>query len=132
MDEKLRELFADNLKWQLERNHKSQADMCAYMQVSSATGSDWVNGNKMPRVDKIQSLANWLHCRLSDLLEEPDKNAPSYYLDPAVADMAQQAYDDPDTRLLLDAKRDLSEEDLDTVVSLIKRLKKDSEQGGDY
>ena len=37
--------------------------------------------------------------------------------------LAQEAANDPETRLLLDAKRDLSPEDMQYVISLIKHLK---------
>ncbi len=51
-------------------NEKSQADLCRFIKVSSATVSDWCNGVKMPRTDKIQSICNWLSIDLSDLLTE--------------------------------------------------------------
>ena len=70
--EELMKIFSRNLERLLVDRKKSQADMARYMCVSSATASEWVNGKKMPRTDKIQSLANWLNVELSDLLT--DKN----------------------------------------------------------
>lgn len=70
MDEQLRKRFAKNLKAALEHEGKTQADMAKYMHVSTATASDWCNGNKMPRADKLQSLSNWLSIELADLLVE--------------------------------------------------------------
>ena len=49
--------------------------------------------------------------------------ADSYYSNPETARLAEEAANDPDMRLLLDAKRDLSPEDLQYVISLIKHLK---------
>ncbi len=47
----------------------------------------------------------------------------SYYLNPETARLAQEAANDPETRILLDAKRDLSPEDMQYVISLIKHLR---------
>lgn len=63
----------------------------------------------------------------SDLtnVNEKKKLSSGYYLDEKVAPKAQEIYEDRDTRILLDAKRDLKKEDLDYIVGLVKRLKGD-------
>ena len=66
--------FARNLKQHLAEGDKTQADLARYLHVSTAAVSDWANGNKMPRTDKIQSICNWLHIDLQDLLTEPQKD----------------------------------------------------------
>lgn len=47
-----------------------------------------------------------------------------YYLDPETARLAQEAANDPEFRLLLDAKRDLSPEDMRIIIDLAKNLLK--------
>lgn len=69
----LKLIFARNLKRRLSESNKTQADLARYLRVSTAAVSDWANGNKMPRADKIQSICNWLHIDLQDLLTEPQK-----------------------------------------------------------
>lgn len=63
-------IFSKNLKNILDQKGKSQNELSHYMHVSASTVSDWIHGNKMPRMDKIQSIANWLMVQKSDLLEE--------------------------------------------------------------
>ena len=70
MSENIKAVFSKNLTNQLYIHNKTQADICKRMNVSSATASDWCNGKKLPRLDKIQSLCNWLDIEKSDLLEE--------------------------------------------------------------
>lgn len=70
----LKATFARNLKQHLVEGNKTQADLARYLHVSTAAVSDWANGNKMPRADKIQSICNWLHIDLQDLLAEPQKD----------------------------------------------------------
>ena len=72
-DNELREIFSKNLRYYLEVNEKSQADLRRYMGVSSATASDWCNARKIPRTDKIQAICTWLGVELEDLLTEKDK-----------------------------------------------------------
>ena len=60
--------FAGKLKQALLLNKKTQADVACYMHVSSATVSDWCNGKKVPRIDKLQVLCAWLNIDMSDIL----------------------------------------------------------------
>lgn len=69
-EETLREIFAKKLNYYLSLSGKNQADLCKYMSVSSATASDWCNGNKMPRADKIEKIAHWLNVGIGDLMED--------------------------------------------------------------
>lgn len=48
-----------------------------------------------------------------------------YYLDDEVAIMAQEIHDNPELRILFDASRKVSKEDLQLVVDMVKRLKGD-------
>ena len=127
MDEKLKELFSKNLVEQLLAKGETQASMARYMKISSATASDWCNGRKMPRVDKIQSLCNWLGIELSDLLEEK-KDVPTngqeseYYLDEETREIVELMHKDPQYRTLFSASRKLSKEDLQIIMSMIERM----------
>ena len=89
LDEQKR-IFSTNLKKHLERADKSQTDLQRYIGVSSSTVSDWIHGVKMPRMDKIQSIANWLRVQKSDLLEEKNND-----------DLIESYMSDPDLRRLV-------------------------------
>ena len=99
MDEKLREEFAKNLKICMDAAGKKQIDLCQYMQVSSATASDWCNGVKLPRLDKIVSIANWLNVDLSELVSNQQKKVA-----PAFAKLAVSLNDEGKKRLFEYAK----------------------------
>ena len=129
-DNELRRIFANNLKYYLNLNGYSQADMARYMKVSTATTAKWCTGVTMPRVDKIQSLCNWFGIEKSDLLEErKSKNTDSgsanmWYLDRETAELAQELKDNPELRVLLDAARDVRPEDLRVVQATIEALRR--------
>ena len=42
------------------------------MHIKYSTLSDWINGNKYPRIDKIEILANYFGIEKSDLIEKRD------------------------------------------------------------
>lgn len=63
-------LFSKKLNYWLERRGKTQADLYKQLNVSSATASDWCNNKKMPKADKLVTIAKWLMIELSDLLED--------------------------------------------------------------
>ena len=63
-------IFAKNLKQQMELKGKSRRDVCAALGFSYYTFSDWVNGKKYPRMDKVEMLADYFGILKSDLIEE--------------------------------------------------------------
>ena len=71
--EELKEIFSENLLYWLAYRGKTQADLYRMAGVSSATASDWCNGKKIPRTDKLVDIAQWLMIELSDLLYKNSK-----------------------------------------------------------
>lgn len=125
--ERQRKIFSNNLKRYLESYGKTQLDLSRYIGVSTATVSDWCNGKKMPRMDKIQAISDWMHIQKSDLLDE-EQEGDGYYINPETAQAAQEIFENKELRLLFDAARDASPEDLMTAYNVILALKK-KEQG---
>lgn len=52
----------------------------------------------------------------------PNEEQPSYYLDPEVAQLAQELYERPEMRVLFDASRNASPEDIEQVAALLEKL----------
>ena len=55
----------------MKQNDLIQADIASKMEVSTAIVTEWVKGRKLPRVDKIQKLANIFGCEISELIDGP-------------------------------------------------------------
>ena len=72
----------------------------------------------MPSREALEAIADFFNVDMDYLLGKTDISM--YYLRPEVAAKAQEIYEDPETRILLDAKRDLTTEDLDVVLNMIK------------
>ena len=57
------------MKKYMQASGKSRKDICQALGISYFTVSDWVNGKKYPRMDKIELLANYFGIQKSDLIE---------------------------------------------------------------
>lgn len=55
--------------------------------------------------------------------EEPTE-PQGYYINPETAALAQELHDKPELRILMDASRDLSPEDVKFVAEMVQRMKK--------
>ncbi len=129
-DEKLRQIFSKNLRHYLDVNGYSQADLARHMKVTTATTAKWCTGQTLPRIDKVQSICNWLGIKKTDLLEDGmDSEKDRYYINPETAKIAQQIYDDPDLHALFDAAADSAPEDMQMAADLLRRLKKTNPDG---
>lgn len=65
-----REIFSRNLNRKMEEAGKTRMDICDSLGFSYYTVTDWVKGKKMPRMDKVEKLAKYFGCLISDLIEE--------------------------------------------------------------
>ena len=62
--------FATNLKRYMALKEKSRKDLATDLGISYYTVTDWVNGKKYPRMDKVEKLAKYFGILKSDLIEE--------------------------------------------------------------
>lgn len=76
-DEDYRIIFARNLNKYMEICNKKQADIINDLGINKSAISTWINGTRMPRMDKVQALADYFGVNKSDLLEEKDSNGLS-------------------------------------------------------
>ena len=65
-----RSIFANNLNKYMRLKNVSRRDLSEALGYSYYTVTDWVNGKKYPRMDKVEQLANYFGIQKSDLIEE--------------------------------------------------------------
>lgn len=85
----------------------------------------------IPSLETLRKLASAMYINIDTLVATLDgeqdvslqtKDA-GYYTDPEVAEYAEELRTNPKYRLLFDASKDLSKEDIDFVVNMIEQLK---------
>lgn len=74
--------FAQNLKNIMQKRNKTQSDLVKDLSFRQATVSDWLNGKKYPRMDKVEKLANYLGVSINELLMQsvPESPVPALQL----------------------------------------------------
>lgn len=81
-------------------------------------------GDDNTKLSTLRRLSKVMNCTLDELIDEPTQG---YYTNPEAAQMAQELYDNPGMRILFDAAKDVSAEDLKVAADLIARMKKKEE-----
>lgn len=69
-----REIFAENLHNLLDSRGVDQTVLAEHLGVSDAAVHYWLNGEKYPRIDKIQKIADYFNVPKSRLTEEQATN----------------------------------------------------------
>ncbi|HCI18406.1 MAG: helix-turn-helix transcriptional regulator [Lachnospiraceae bacterium] len=116
-----RKIFARNLNKYLEQYDKTQKEVADAIGVIPSTFNTWCLGIALPRMGKVQALADYFHINKSDLIEDKNDNN-SYYLDNDAAAVAQFLYENPDYKVLFDATRKVKPEDIQLVKELLDRF----------
>lgn len=82
-----------------------------------------------PTLGNMQAIASALGCTLDDFVSNgsPEDTA-SYYLDPAAAEAARELYERPELKVLFDASRNVTKEDVLDVAKILEKFKQE-EQG---
>lgn len=92
--------------------------------VSQSTLSDWKRGISTPKQDKLQKIADYFSVSLEYLMTGEEKEGDKYYLNDETAQVAQEIFENRDLRVLFDAARDATPEDLQTTYNMLMALKK--------
>ena len=125
-DELQKKIFSRNLNKYINSSGKKQNEIAADINVIPQTLNSWCTGQAMPRIGKIQLLADYFGINKSDLLEDKDdSNEDDYYLNDDARDMAQFLYDNPDYKVLFDASRKVKKEDIEFVKQMLDRLNRE-------
>ena len=77
--------------------------------------------------DKIEALAKLYGVQPEYIMgwdSSTPKPSPSYYVDPETAELADRLKNQPGMRMLFDAAKDASPEDLEMVAAMIRKFKK--------
>jgi len=124
-DNEQKTAFSKNLNYFLQLNCKSQKEVADILEIGLSTFNSWCTGAKMPRMDKIQKLADYFGIKKSDLIDDKsEKQEQGYYLNEKTKQIAQEIFENKELRMLFDASRNASPEDLKAVHDLLLQMKR--------
>lgn len=64
-----KQIFSENLCKLLSQSGKTQLDLALQLGVAPSSVSSWCNGEKMPRMDKVERMAQYFNVPVSSLIE---------------------------------------------------------------
>lgn len=76
-EEEQKRVFSSNLRALMNERNKTQKEVAAAIGVSPQTFNTWMQGVAIPRMGKIQNLADYFNVNKSVLIDAPAANAPS-------------------------------------------------------
>lgn len=123
-DDVQKKIFTKNLNSYINASGKTQLEISKHIGVSPQTFNTWCKGIAIPRMGKVQALADYFGINKSDLLEEKTESDDSYYINEETRKIAQEIYDNDELSLLFDAARDAAPEDLKTIHTMLLALKR--------
>lgn len=115
-----RETFSTNLQRKMKEAGKTRTDICEALGFSYYTVTDWVKGKKMPRMDKVDKLAKYFDCLISDLIEEKtEEQIEIQKKNDILSDIILQLRDDNELLGIVETLANLDTEKRNLVKSVI-------------
>lgn len=118
--EEMKLAFAKNLRTLMEAHDCTQEDIAKVCNVSQQTVSDWLNGKKYPRMDKVEAMLVRFNVPMNALINDGKEPTEQYYTDPETAKMAQFLHDNPEYKVMFDSTRDLDPKSVQEIIAFIK------------
>ena len=94
----------------MEVKNVNRKDVATVLGISYFTISDWVNGKKYPRMDKVELLANYFGVLKSDLIEMESDPTPS----------SQALAITEEEKMMLELFRKVPEDKQQMVIQMVK------------
>lgn len=108
----LKEYFGRQLTRFLEANGRTQKELADRLGVSKQIVSKWCHGTRIPRMNKIQTIAEFLNCTVTDLIDYEGTWTPD-----AVKDELFEK-----RKVLFSMSDKASAEDLDKIITIVKTI----------
>jgi len=118
-----KKIFSRNLNYYMNLNNKTQTDLINDLGFNKSAVSTWCNGTRLPRMDKVEILAQYFGINRSDLIEDKNEQVDDhYYLNDETRQIAQEAFENPELRTLFKVARNMPPERLKAHIEFMKSL----------
>ncbi len=115
-----REIFQENLLALLNKKDYSQNEVAKRIGVSPQTFNTWCRGIAIPRMSKIQKLADFFGVDKSQLLDEQTKKDNEESIFSEVDDMTNELFEKH--KLLFSKTKNASVNDMKKIIAIVDTL----------
>lgn len=107
----------------LKRFGVSSAEVCRATGIGQSTISNWKSRRNLISGKNAQLIADFFNVSVDYLMTGKEKEGEeSYYFDDDAREMAQFLFENPEYKVLFDASRKVSKEDIATVKAIMDRF----------
>lgn len=116
-----KETMSKNLKYYIEQSGKDRRTLSEIWGFPYSTVTDWINGKKYPRIDRIEVMADYFGILKSDLIEErTEEHREMQKKNDTLTDIVLRLRTDD---VFLEAVESLNKMDSDKLSSLLAFMK---------
>ena len=118
------------LRKAVENSGYSQTQLCEITGINKGALSSYLSGRYYPKQQAIERLSEALNVPIFWLMgydtesDSDSQEEDSYYIDKEARELAQFLYENPKYKILFDAAKDVSADDLEMVKTIIDKFKK--------
>ena len=113
--------IADNIKYQMAVKGVTNKELCNALGFKYTTFLDWINSKTVPRIDKLEMMANYFGCLKADLIEEQTEEMRQQKKDnKTIANLAIRMQKDDSFFKAVKAIDELEPEKINSLLALLK------------
>ncbi len=116
-------IMAKNLKYYIAKSGKDRRELAQIWGFPYSTLSEWINGKKYPRIDRIEIMARYFGILKSDLIEDKteDKKA-AFEINDTITDIIIQLRSNPKILSAVKVLCALSEDKIEKATQILALL----------
>lgn len=116
-----KETMSKNLKYYIEKSGKDRKTLADIWGFPYSTVTDWINGNKYPRIDRIEVMADYFGILKSDLIEEKtEEHREMQKKNDALTDIIIEMRADDDFLSIVEAIYKMDKEKRSSLLAFLK------------
>lgn len=100
--------------------------------VTQTALSNWKTGKSTPTTKTLQKIADYFSVSIDYLMTGKETEDSKYYINEETAEMAQTLFENRNLRVLFDAAKDATPEDLKTTYDMLMALKKKERDNNEF
>ena len=115
-----KETMSKNLKYYIEKSGKDRKVLAETWGFPYSTVTDWINGKKYPRIDRIEVMADYFGILKSDLIEEKtEKHRKMQKKNDTLSDIVIRLQTDEEFFSAVESLYNLDQKKLSSILTLL-------------
>lgn len=120
-----KDIFSRNLKYYIDKSGKDRGELAEIWGFPYSTVTEWVNGRKYPRIDRIEKMAQYFGILKSDLIEDKTaEHREMQHKNSTLAELTVRMRSDKEFANLIEGINKLNPEQLASIKQFVDVLLK--------